>query len=95
MVNRDQLRLELVRQLSLKSNLIVNARAIVDEKAVDVDNLEKREFFTGSIQYEWRFRRDTSLLGGYEYSWRKYENDETDATSNRFFVGVRWQPNRR
>jgi len=95
LVNRDQLRFELARQLSERSSLILNARAIVDEKAVDVDGLEKREFFTGSIQYEWRFRQQISLLGGYEYSWREYEDDETDATSNRFFLGVRYQPNRR
>jgi hypothetical protein len=35
-----------------------------------------------------------SLIGGYDYTWREYENDPTDATSNRFFLGVRYQPNR-
>ncbi len=95
MVNRDQLRFDLLRLLSERSSLRFSARAIQDEKATDLDDLEKREFLTGGVQYEWRFQQSMSLIGGYEYTWRKYENDETDATSNRFFLGVRYQPNRR
>jgi hypothetical protein len=95
MVNRDQLRFELVRKLSESSSLRFSARAVVDEKAVGEDDFENREFLTGAVQYEWRFKRQFSLFGGYEYTWREYENDLTDATSNRFFLGVRYQPNRR
>jgi hypothetical protein len=95
MVNRDQLRFDLLRLLSERSNIRFTARAIMDEKAVGEDDLEKREFRAAAIQYEWRFRQDIGLFGGYEYTWREYENDLTDATSNRFFLGVRYQPNRR
>jgi hypothetical protein len=94
MVNRDQLRFELLRLLSERSSLRFTARAIQDEKAIDEDDLEKREFRTGGVQYEWRFRQSMSLVGGYEYTWREYENDPADATSNRFYLGVRYQPNR-
>lgn len=95
MVNRDQLRFELLRQLSERSSLRLSARAVIDEKAVDEDDLENREFANATIQYEWRFQRQFSLLAGYDYTWRDYETDPTDATSNRFFLGVRYQPNRR
>jgi hypothetical protein len=95
MVNRDHLRFELLRQMSETSSLRFSARAIIDEKAVTEDDLENREFLTGAVQYEWRFKRQFSLFGGYEYTWREYEDDLTDATSNRFFLGVRYQPNRR
>jgi hypothetical protein len=32
---------------------------------------------------------------GYEYSWRKYEDELNDAASNRVFLGVSYQPRRK
>ncbi len=94
MVNRDQLRFDVLRLLSERSNLRLTSRVVFDEKAAEADDFEKREYLNARIQYEWRFRQDISLFGGYEYTWREYEDDPTDATSNRFFLGIRYQPKR-
>jgi hypothetical protein len=94
LVNRDQLRFELLRHFSERSTINLAARAIRDGKARADSTLEERRYFSGIAEYEWRFRREWSVFGGYEYTWREYEDDPSYAHSNRLFVGVRFQPNR-
>jgi len=95
LVDRDQLRFRWIRHFSERTNLRLGARAVRDENVADDDTFETRTFFAGSIEYEWRFTRQFSLLVGYDYTWRDYENDPTSAESNRVFAGVTYEPNRR
>lgn len=94
-VDRDQLRFQLLRRFSDRTNLKLSARAIRDGKVRSEETLETREFFAGGVEYEWRFTRPASLIAGYQYTWREFEDDPTDADSNRFYLGVRYQPRRR
>ena len=95
LVNRDQLRFRWVRQFSEKTSLRLGARAVLDEDIADDDTFETRKYLAGSIEYEWRFTRQFSMVVGYDYTWRDYENDPTSAESNRVFAGVAYEPNRR
>ncbi len=95
LVNRDQLRFRWMRRFSERTNLRLTARVIRDEDVAEDDTFETREYLAGSIEYEWRFTRQFSLLAGYNYTWREYENDPNSAESNRVFAGIVYEPNRR
>jgi hypothetical protein len=95
MINRDQLRFEWNRKFSDRTGLEIAARAVRDGDVGDLDILVTKEYFAGSVAYEWRFLQSTSMQVGYEYSWRKYEDDPNDAASNRVFLGVSYQPRRK
>ena len=91
-VVRDQLRARIERRLSELLTLELGARAIRDDRPEGVANLQDREYFTANARLTWRFRRDWTLGGGYEYVWRDEENDPRAATANRFHVGITYLP---
>lgn len=94
LVNRDHFRAEVARRFSERTTLRFAARAIRDAGASNDDTFETREFLSGLAEYEWRFTRQFGLLAGYEYTWREYEDDLNDAQSNRFYLGVVYEPHR-
>jgi opacity protein-like surface antigen len=94
-VERDQVRFELRRQLSPYTTLKFNARGIRDGKTDSNDVFQDREYATAGVGFEWRMTQKFTLGGGYQYRWREYDGDPNDATSNEFFLGVTYEPNRR
>lgn len=95
LVNRDQLRFRLVRRFSERTSLRLGARAVRDDDIVEGDDFETRKFLASSIDFEWRFTRQFSMVVGYNYTWRDFEDDPNSAESNRVFAGVTYEPNRR
>lgn len=94
-VERDQLRFELRRQLSPYTTLLFNARGIRDGKTDANDVFQDREYATAGAGFAWRMTQKFTLGGGYQYRWREYDGDPNDATANEFFLGVTYEPNRR
>lgn len=91
-VVRDQLRARIERQLSPVLTLMLGARGIRDDRPNDVANLQDRDYFTANAQLMWRFKRDWTLGGGYEFVWREEENDPDAAIANRLNLGVTYKP---
>ena len=94
-VNRDQLRFELSRRMSDRTGLNFAVRAVRDDDTGNDPTFQSRKYASGLAEYEWRFTREFSLRTGYEYTWRKYEDEPGDAASNRFYLGVTYDPHRR
>jgi hypothetical protein len=88
---RDQVRLRLERQLSQVTTVFFGVRGIQDNRP-QVGNLQDRKYWTAEAQFNWRFKRDWSLGGGYEYVWRDEENDPNPAEANRLHLGVTYHP---
>lgn len=93
-VERDQLRFEVARQFSPKTTVRLAARGIQDGKAGSDDTFEKRKYALTSLDFDWRFTRQFMLTAGYQYAWREYEDDPTSAESNRFYLGITYEPHR-
>jgi opacity protein-like surface antigen len=94
-VERDQLRFELRRQVSPLTTINFNARGIRDGKTDANDVFQERQYATAGVGFAWRMTRQFTLGGGYQYRWREYDGDPNDATSNEFFLGVTYEPHRR
>ena len=94
LVNRDQLRFELSRRFSVRTQLNLAVRAVRDDDTGNDTTFRSREYYSGLAEYEWRFTRQFSLRTGYEYTWRKYEDEPNDAASNRFYLGIMYEPHR-
>jgi hypothetical protein len=91
-VVRDQLRLRFERRLSPVTTLFLGARGIRDDRPDDVANLQDRDYWTASASLDWRFKEDWTRSGGYDYVWRKEENDPDAAVSNRLHLGINYHP---
>ena len=94
-VERAQLRFQVRRELTPTMRLDVAARVIRDSSPDDNSNFDDRDYATGSIGLGWRFTRQFSLGGQYTYVWREYDSKPDAAESNRFTLGVTYEPNRR
>lgn len=93
-VSRDQLRAQWSRRLGEMTTVFVGARIIHDSSATDDSEFTDREYATGRVGLEWRFAREWSLFGDYNYAWREYDNALNDAESNTVSLGVVYEPNR-
>jgi hypothetical protein len=94
-VERDQLRFELSRQVSPYTTISFNARGIRDGKTDSNDVFQDRQYAAAGIDFAWRMTRKFTLGGGYQYRWREYDGDPNDAASNEFFLGITYEPNKR
>jgi hypothetical protein len=94
-VERDQLRFELRRQVSPMTTISLNARGIRDGRTSSDDIFQEREYAAAGIGFDWRMTQRFTLGGGYQYRWREYEGDPNDATANEFFLGITYEPHRR
>jgi hypothetical protein len=94
LVTRDELRLRFTHSLSPLTRLLLGVRGVRDASTNSQDTLQEREYLATSVGFDWRMSRQFTLGGGYEFVWRSLENEPEDATSNRLFFGVTWEPNR-
>ena len=95
-VTRDQVRLQFTRRLGPMTRLTLAGRVMKDTGAGDAEaTFDDRTYATGNVGLEWRFAKQWSVSGSYNYQWREYDEADTDAESNAFIIGIAWEPNRR
>jgi opacity protein-like surface antigen len=94
MVERDQLRFQLRRQVSPLAAIFLSARGIRDGKSTDDDTFQDREYAAAGVGFDWRMTQKFTLGGGYRYAWRKYDGDPNDAASNELYLGITYEPHR-
>ena len=92
-VERDQLRFQVDRDLSPVMTIRFAARGILDG-GIGNEVFEEREYAAASVKFDWRMSQQFTLGAGYEYSWRQYENQPESGESNAVFIGVTYEPHR-
>ena len=53
-----------------------------------------RKYATASTGFEWRFKREFSFTGSYDYTWQKFSGEPDDAVSNGFKLSLVYEPRR-
>jgi opacity protein-like surface antigen len=95
---RDQLRAVLTRRLSETTTAYVGARAIRDSgtgsKIAGEVSFRDTKYAAANLGLEWRFSRQFSLVGSYDYTWRDYRGAPTAAQSNAIGLGIVYEPKR-
>ncbi|HEY0939947.1 MAG TPA: hypothetical protein VGE08_07600 [Steroidobacter sp.] len=92
-VERYQLRLRLDHDVTQRVALRVGARLSRDEQVED-GTYPTREYAIGELGFEWRWLRQWSLIGTYNYRWQEYEDEPSDRTANSFLIGIVYEPKR-
>jgi hypothetical protein len=92
-VERHQLRLRLDHDVSQRFAVRAGARLSRDEEVED-GSYPTREYAIGELGFEWRWQREWSLIGTYNYRWQEYEDEPSDASANSFMIGFVYEPKR-
>lgn len=92
-VERHQLRLRLDHDVSQRLALRAGARLSRDEQIED-GTYPTREYAIGELGFEWRWQRQWSLIGTYNYRWQEYEDEPSDASASSFMIGLVYEPKR-
>lgn len=94
-VERHQLRLRIDHDISPRLSLGFGLRASRDEDIDDAGVYPTREYAAADARIEWRWQRHLSFFAQYAYAWQEYEDELSDASSNRILIGVVYEPKRR
>jgi len=94
-VTRDQLRAEWTRRITPMANVSLGARVIAETGASNQSGFQDRTYAAGTLGFDWRWARQWTLIGSYDYSLQKYSNATNNADSNAFRLGIVWEPNLR
>ena len=94
LITRDQLQLRVRRSFSPRYAVFVQAYGTSDSGAQTGSDFLDRKYATGGVGLEWRFMREFSLRGQYNYRWQKYGNAAGGANSNEFMVSLIYDPHR-
>ncbi len=92
-VERHQLRVRIDHDVSQRFALRAGARLSRDEQVED-GTYPTREYAIGELGFEWRWLRQWSLIGTYNYRWQEYEDEPTDPDANSFLIGIVYEPKR-
>jgi hypothetical protein len=92
-VERYQLRLRVDHDVSQRFALRAGARLSRDEETQD-GTYPTREYATGELGFEWRWLRQWSLIGSYNYRWQEYADEPSDADASAFLIGIVYEPKR-
>ncbi|MBM0107991.1 hypothetical protein JM946_24945 [Steroidobacter sp. S1-65] len=93
-VERHQLRVRIDHDVSQRFALRAGARLSRDEQVED-GTYPTREYATGELGFEWRWLRQWSLVGTYNYRWQEYEDEPLERDANSFLLGIVYEPKRR
>jgi hypothetical protein len=94
-VNRNEVRLRVNHQFDPRFSGFVAGRGIRTEGLTNnVNAVRDRKYATGSVGFEWRASRQTSITGAYDYTWQKYQTEPNDAVSNGVTLSFVYQPRR-
>jgi len=92
-VERYQLRLRVDHDVSQRFALRVGARFSHDQETQE-GTYPTRKYAIGELGFEWRWLRQWSLVGSYNYRWQEYEDEPSDADSSGFLIGIVYEPKR-
>ncbi|MDY6945857.1 MAG: hypothetical protein SXG53_09075 [Pseudomonadota bacterium] len=92
-VERHQLRIRIDHDVSQRFALRAGARLSRDEQVED-GTYPKREYATGELGFEWRWLRQWSLVGTYNYRWQEYDDEPSSRDANAFLIGIVYEPKR-
>jgi len=92
-VERYQLRLRVDHDVSQRFALRAGARLSHDEETQD-GTYPTRKYAIGELGFEWRWMRQWSLIGTYNYRWQEYEDEPSDADASSFLIGIVYEPKR-
>jgi hypothetical protein len=92
-VERYQLRLRVDHDVSQRFALRAGARLSQDQETQN-GTYPTRKYAIGELGFEWRWMRQWSLVGSYNYRWQEYEDEPSDADSNNFLIGIVYEPKR-
>ncbi len=92
-VERYQLRLRVDHDVSPRFALRAGARLSQDQETQE-GSYPTRKYAIGELGFEWRWMRQWSLTGTYNYRWQEYENEPSTADSNGFLIGIVYEPKR-
>jgi hypothetical protein len=91
-VTRDQLRLRFTRAMTPRLSLLAGLRGTHDDALDSSLGLGTRSYATGDLGLQWHWQEEYSLRFAYDYTWQKFRNDVTDATSSGAMVSILYQP---
>jgi hypothetical protein len=92
-VERYQLRLRLDHDISPRFALRAGARLSQDEE-IQQGTYPTRKYATGELGFEWRWLRQWSVVGTYNYRWQEYADEPTDRDSNTLLFAIVYEPRR-
>lgn len=92
-VERYQLRFRVDHDVSQRFAVRLGARFTHDEETVD-GTYPTRKYAIGEVGFEWRWLRQWSVVGSYNYRWQEYEDEPSDANSNNVLIGIVYEPKR-
>ena len=92
-VERYQLRLRLDHDISPRFAVRAGARLSRDEQTQE-GTYPTRKYATGELGFEWRWMRQWSLVGTYNYRWQEYADEPTDRDANGFLFAIVYEPKR-
>lgn len=92
-VERHQLRLRVDHDVSQRFVLRAGVRLSRDEE-IKAGSYPTRKYAVGELGFEWRWLREWSLVGSYNYRWQDYEDRPSNATANGFSIGIVYEPKR-
>lgn len=91
-VTESQLRLRLSRRLTERFAMFVGARAIIEEPFSNTVTVPSQHYTYVTTGFEWRVRRQFSLVGAFDYTGNKYVGPASH--SNTVHVSFVYEPNR-
>lgn len=93
-VERHQLRFRLDHDISERVTSVLGARFSRHDAIDELSTYPRREYAVADAGLEWRIQRQWSLTATYTYRWQEYEDEPSDASSNRFMIGIIYEPRR-
>ena len=94
LVERDQLRLNVIRQITPRLSLNAGARLFREDALGDEPGTDDRDYAAGSFGMEWRLSQRFALKASYEAQWQEYHNEDSDARANSLVVSMIYEPDR-
>ena len=94
LVERDQLRLNVTRQVTPRLDLNVGARLFRETALGDEPGTDDLDYAAGSLGIEWRLSQQVALAAKYELLWQEYHNEDSDARANIVTLSMIYAPAR-
>lgn len=93
-VERNQLRVRMDRDLTQRLALRLGARVSRDEEVDPRGSYPRRDYAIGEAGLEWRWQQQWSLIGTYNYRWQEYSDEPHSGRANSLLIGIVYEPKR-
>jgi hypothetical protein len=91
-VARDQLRLRWTRAMTPRLSVLAGLRGTHDDDVDTNSSFQARTYATADLGMQWRWQEEFSLRFAYDYTWQKFADAPSDATSNGATISFLYQP---